>query len=82
MPFSVGRPDGSFAKEEDLLEFAKAIRASDTPAPELEYIVTSMNEWQAPQDRRTKTRKASERTPDEGREGYSYQLLRWPAFVL
>jgi hypothetical protein len=71
----------SFALEEDLLEFAKAIRASDNPDPELEYIVTSMNEWQAPKERRIKTRKASERTPDEGREGFSYRLLRWPAFV-
>lgn len=71
----------SFAVEEDLLEFAKAIRASDNPDPELEYIVTSMNEWQAPKDRRTRSRKASERTPDEGREGFSYRLLRWPAFV-
>jgi hypothetical protein len=70
----------SFAKEEDLLEFAKAIRASDTPDPELEYIVTSLNEWQAPQNRR-KRKNASERTSDEGREGYSYQLFRWPAFV-
>lgn len=72
----------SFAKEDDLLEFARAIRASDNPDPELEYIVTSLNEWQQPQDRRIKYRKASERTSDEGREGYSYRLLRWPAFVL
>jgi len=64
-----------------LLEFAKAIRASDNLDPELEYIVTSINEWQAPNDRRTRSRKASERTPDEGREGFSYHLLRWPAFV-
>jgi len=61
-----------------LLEFAKAIRASDNPDPGLEYIVTSINEWQAP---RARSRKASERTPDEGREGFSYRLLRWPAFV-
>ena len=72
--------DGSFAKEEDLLEFASAIRASDTPDPELEFIVTSMSEWQAP-PRQTLTRKASVRTADEGREGFSYRLLRWPAFV-
>ena len=72
----------SFAKEEDLLEFARAIRASDNPDPELEYIVTSLSEWQQPQQRRTSSsRKASLRTPDEGREGYSYRLFRWPAFV-
>jgi len=64
-----------------LREFAKAIRASDNPDPELEYIVTSINEWQAPRGRRARNRKASERTPDEGREGFSYRLLRWPAFV-
>ena len=63
------------------MEFAKAIRASDNPDPELEYIVTSINEWQTPRDRRARSRKASERTPDEGREGFSYRLLRWPAFV-
>lgn len=74
-------PLNSFAVEEDLIEFAKAIRASDNPDPELEYIVTSINEWQAPQDRRLRSRKASERTPDEGREGFSYRFLRWPAFV-
>src|SRR5208282_5937640 len=68
--------------EEDLLEFARAIRASDNPDPELEYIVTSLNEWQQPQERQIKSRKASDRTPDEGREGYSYRLLRWPALVL
>src|SRR5208282_5923818 len=68
--------------EEDLLEFAKAIRASNNPDPELEYIVTSLNEWQQPQDRRIKSPKASDRAPDEGREGYSYRLLRWPALVL
>jgi hypothetical protein len=71
----------SFAKEEDLLEFARAIRASDNPDPELEYIVTSLNEWQQPQDRRRVGKRASLRTPDEGREGYSYRLFRWPAFV-
>lgn len=65
-----------------MLEFAKAIRASDNPDPGLEYIVTSLNEWQQPQDRRAKSRKTSGRTPDEGREGYSYRLLRWPALVL
>ena len=75
-----GEADGSFAKEEDLLEFARAIRASDTTDPELEYIVTSMSEWQAPH-RRATIRKASSRTADEGREGYSYRILRWPAFV-
>ena len=64
-----------------MLEFARAIRASDHPGPELEYIVTSMSEWQAPQ-RRSTSRKASARTADEGREGYSYRILRWPAFVL
>lgn len=63
-----------------MLEFARAIRASDTPDPELEYIVTSMSEWQAPH-RRATIRKASSRTADEGREGFSYKLLRWPAFV-
>jgi hypothetical protein len=72
--------DGSFSKEEDLLEFARAIRASDAPDPELEFIVTSMGEWQPP-SRRTATRKASARTADEGREGFSYRILRWPAFV-
>jgi hypothetical protein len=64
-----------------LLEFARAIRASDNPDPELEYIVTSLNEWQVPRDRRAKIRDASVRSPDEAREGYSYRLFRWPAFV-
>jgi len=67
--------------EEDLLAFDKAIHASDTRDPRLEFIVTSMNEWQTSDNPRPKTRKASERTKDEGREGYSYRLLRWPAFV-
>lgn len=64
-----------------MLEFARAIRASDNPDPELEFIVTSMSEWQAPQ-RRSATKKVSARTADEGREGFSYRILRWPAFVL
>lgn len=67
--------------EEDLLAFGKAIHASDTQDPRLEFIVTSINEWQTSDNQRPKTRKASERTKDEGREGYSYRLLRWPAFV-
>ena len=69
----------SFTREEDLLEFARTIKASDGPDPGLEYIVTSLNEWQQPQER---YRKASDRRVDEGREGYSYRLLRWPAFVI
>ena len=82
-PFPVSRSDAdcSFAEEEDLVQFARAIRASDHPDPELEYIVTSLNEWQVPMDRRAKIRDASVRSPDEAREGYSYRLLRWPAFV-
>jgi len=66
---------------EDLSEFARAISASDYPVPELEYIVTSLNEWQVPKERSIRSRNASSRTVDEGREGYSYRLLRWPAFV-
>jgi hypothetical protein len=87
--------DTNFAKEEvrcsslplfvltleDLSEFARAISASDYPDPELEYIVTSLNEWQVPKERPLRSRNASTRTADEGREGYSYRLLRWPAFV-
>ena len=68
----------SFAKEDDMAAFARAIKMADDPDSDYEYIVTSINECQPPSE---KIRKASDRSPDEGREGYTYRLLRWPAFV-
>jgi hypothetical protein len=58
--------------------FARAIKMADNPDSDYEYIVTSINECQPPSE---KIRKASDRSPDEGREGYTYRILRWPAFV-
>jgi len=72
----------SFAKEEDMAAFARAIKMADNMESPYEHIVTSINEWQAPTETLSKARKASDRSPDERREGYTYRLLRWPAFVL
>jgi len=72
----------SFAKDEDMAAFARAIKIADNPQSPYEHIVTSINEWQVPIETISKPRKASDRSPDEGREGYTYRLLRWPAFVL
>jgi hypothetical protein len=71
----------SFAVEADLESFGYAIEAGEHQDSSLEYIVTSLNEWNPPDDPRRGNRRSSERTSDEGREGYSYRLLRWPTFV-
>ncbi|KAL7268871.1 hypothetical protein RUND412_008485 [Rhizina undulata] len=69
-----------FINEEDIKAFEKAINAPDTTE---EGFITALNDWRPVHEkikrRHSKTR--PRRGKDETREGYVYQILKWPLFV-
>ena len=74
-PSNIPDIDVEFIKDSELAAFAKALQA-----PEISKI-SSPNEWQ-PVHSRTRGRKNSKRSKDETREGYVYNILKWPLFLL
>ncbi|KAI4160622.1 MAG: hypothetical protein LQ342_005555 [Letrouitia transgressa] len=70
-----------FISSEDVAEFAHALDAPDS-AP-----LVALNDWRPVHQRvrhrtRTKTKRRPRRTQDETREGYIYNLLKWPFLII
>lgn len=86
--------DIQYITEEDLTAFAQALAApdantnnNDSPTtPSRSLFITALNDW-APIRQRVrkagkKIKKIPRRTKDESREGYVYNLLKWPLLAL
>jgi len=86
--------DIQYITEEDLTAFAQALAAPDSntnnndspTAPSRSHFITALNDW-APIRQRVrkagkKLKKIPRRTKDESREGYVYNLLKWPLLAL
>jgi len=86
--------DIQYITEEDLTAFAQALAAPDSntnnndspTAPSRSHFITALNDW-APIRQRVrkagkKIKKIPRRTKDESREGYVYNLLKWPLLAL
>ncbi|KAI4217131.1 MAG: hypothetical protein LQ351_000440 [Letrouitia transgressa] len=70
-----------FTSSEDIAEFAHALDAPDS-AP-----LVALNDWRPIHQRvrhrtRTRTKRRPRRTQDETREGYIYNLLKWPFLII
>ena len=73
-PYVLPDYDTEFITEEDLAEFAKALEAPET------HPVTALNDWKPVYQKvkRKSRRRGSRRNRDETREGFVYNLLKWP----
>lgn len=87
--------DIQYITEEDLTAFAQALAAPESPisnndgpiatSSSRSTFITALNDW-APIRQRVrkagkKIKKIPRRTKDESREGYVYNLLKWPILV-
>ena len=71
--------DTEFISDSDLKDFAKALNAPES-AP-----LVALNDWRPVRQRvRSKktSRKKSKRTKDETREGFVYNILKWPFLLI
>ena len=74
-PFTLPGFNAGCVSNEDLEQFAKALNA-----PELS--ITALNDWrpihQRVKRKKPRARRKSRRTKDETREGFVYNVLKWP----
>lgn len=74
-------PDGdtSFINPDDLAAFARAVHAPDVPEDD---FITALNDWRPVHQRirrkKTSIKKRPRRGKDETREGFGYQVFKWP----
>lgn len=86
--------DNDFIAESDIIEFAKALAAPEnspstddlsSAAPEPRTFITALNDWK-PIYQKVRRRGGGKRPPrrgkDETREGFVYNLLKWPLLVV
>ena len=85
--------DDDFVNEDDLQAFAEALAAPDytansqedlpTPASRPQSLfITALNDWRPVRQRARKPRKKDRgRGRDEARQGFSYDLLKWPLLL-
>ncbi|KAF2672759.1 patatin-domain-containing protein [Microthyrium microscopicum] len=80
--------DNAFTPEEDIAAFANALSAPE-PSPSQDDLtaltpvsrgtfVTALNDWRPVRQRVRKRKKKPTRGRDETREGYLYNVLKWP----
>lgn len=67
----------AFLINADLAAFARAVNAPDVPE---EDFITALNDWRPVRQRirRKNSKKRPRRGKDETREGFGYQILKWP----
>lgn len=67
----------TFPINADLAAFARAVNAPDVPE---EDFITALNDWRPVRQRirRKNSKKRPRRGKDETREGFGYQVLKWP----
>jgi predicted acylesterase/phospholipase RssA len=83
--------DNDFIKEEDILEFAKALAAPENspsnedlsiPQSSKNLFITALNDWRPIHQRvRKRKKRQPRRGKDETREGFVYTLLKWPLLL-
>ena len=85
--------DTEFIPEEDIEEFAKALSAPDQFTEDLtgtqsSIFITALNDWRPVHQRvrgkrkgASRKRRPMQRGKDETREGFVYNLLRWPLLL-
>lgn len=63
----------------DLAAFARAVHAPDVPEDD---FITALNDWRPVHQRirrkKTSVKKRPRRGKDETREGFGYQVFKWP----
>ncbi|KAG0138666.1 acyl transferase/acyl hydrolase/lysophospholipase [Tuber indicum] len=73
--------DTDFVNEADIAAFERAINAPDATD---EDFITALNDWKPIKQRirRKRPKKRPRRGKDETREGFVYQLLKWPLLTI
>lgn len=71
----------AFQIDADLAAFARAVNAPDAPE---EDFITALNDWRPVRQRirRKNPKKRPRRGKDETREGFGYQILKWPMLAV
>lgn len=74
-PSTIPDIDVDFLKDSEIEAFATALRAPDSSK------ISSVNDW-SPVRSRIRHKKKPKRSKDETREGFVYNILKWPLFLL